>query len=541
MNKFFYFLFILSFGFAKGQFDSKVIAKVTSTTFDIGEQIDFYLNVEVDSVQKITFPDKLSINPIETLESFPIDTQNLGDKYLLVKRYNLIQFDSGYYFIPSQRVLINGFSKLSNPVKIRVNDIEVDTLKQKMYEIKPVQIVSKSYRLLFIKIGLLVLIITAIIFIIYLYKVYQKKLLKKKNIIPPFEKAINSLKELEKRQPKDQMEYKSYYSDLIDVLRLYFEEETDIDALESTSDQLLMKLEGLKKEGKLDLDDKTIKNLQTVLNTADLVKFARAIPDIGKNDIDIKLVEEAVVNTKEVLPEPTLEELRAKKQYEELIRKQKVNRTIKWILSLLGVSTFFSFVILFLIYGYYPVKDTIFRYPTKKLIDQDWVSSEYGVPPIKISSPKILKRINLKEKTITFFQMDSIEADFYSEILFETKYNSISSDKKNKSDSNISNAEETQKIIDKTIDRLKIIGAVNILFNSENFTTPKGLPTLKISGTLDYSKNKSKERVRSNFTSLVVNYDEGQILMTFFYEKNDRYGEKILNKMINSIELIKEL
>ena len=47
--------------------------------------------------------------------------------------------------------------------------------------------------------------------------------------------------------------------------------------------------------------------------------------------------------------------------------------------------------------------------------------------------------------------------------------------------------------------------------------------------------------MRSNFTSLVVNYDEGQILMTFFYEKNDRYGEKILNKMINSIELIKEL
>ena len=78
MNKFFYFLFILSFGFAKGQFDSKVIAKVTSTTFDIGEQIDFYLDVEVDSVQKITFPDKLSINPIETLESFPIDTKNLG-------------------------------------------------------------------------------------------------------------------------------------------------------------------------------------------------------------------------------------------------------------------------------------------------------------------------------------------------------------------------------------------------------------------------------------------------------------------------------
>ena len=323
-------------------------------------------------------------------------------------------------------------------------------------------------------------------------------------------------------------------------MRLYFEEETDIDALESTSDQLLFKLENLKKEGKLDLKEKTIKNLKTVLSTADLVKFARAIPDIGKNDEDIKLVEEVVVNTKEVLPEPTMEELKAKKQYEELLRKQKLNRMMKWTFSLFGISIFVCFIILFLIYGYYPVRDTIFRYPTKKLIDRDWVTSEYGTPPIKISSPKILKRSNLNDKNIIFFQMDSIESNFYSEILFEKKLNSAT-DKKNTTESNITNAEETQKIIDKTIDRLKMIGGVNILFNSENFTTPNGVPTLKISGTLDYSKYKNEERVRSNFTSLVVNYDEGQILMTFFYEKNDRYGEKILNKMIDSVELIKEL
>ena len=122
MSKYFYFLLILTHGFISGQLNSKVSANVTSSTFIIGEQIDFYVNVEVDSVKQITFPNKLSINPIETLESFPVDTQKVGKKYLLVKRYNLIQFDSGYYFIPSQRVLINGFSKLTNPIKIRVND-----------------------------------------------------------------------------------------------------------------------------------------------------------------------------------------------------------------------------------------------------------------------------------------------------------------------------------------------------------------------------------------------------------------------------------
>ena len=84
MSKYFYFLLILSFGFIRGQLTSKVSANVTSSTFSIGEQIDFYVNVEVDSVEQITFPNKLSINPIETLESFPIDTQRLGNKYLLV-------------------------------------------------------------------------------------------------------------------------------------------------------------------------------------------------------------------------------------------------------------------------------------------------------------------------------------------------------------------------------------------------------------------------------------------------------------------------
>ena len=124
--------------------------------------------------------------------------------------------------------------------------------------------------------------------------------------------------------------------------------------------------------------------------------------------------------------------------------------------------------------------------------------------------------------------------------MFERKLDSPSN-KKPSDNIAISNAEDTQKIIDKTLNRLQKIGGVNILFDTENFKTPNGLPTLRLSGTLDYSKEANKERVRSNFTSLVINYDEGSVTMTFFYEKNDRYGEKILNKMIQSIELIREL
>ncbi len=57
----------------------------------------------------------------------------------------------------------------------------------------------------------------------------------------------------------EQEEFKIYYSRLTDVVRRYLEEEAKIDALESTSEELLIKLETAKRRrnfkfGPQDLD-----------------------------------------------------------------------------------------------------------------------------------------------------------------------------------------------------------------------------------------------------------------------------------------------
>ena len=106
-------MFFSVFGLVNSQNIPKVNSGVVSNTINIGEQINFFLNIEVDSVKRIEFPEKLQIAPMELLEIFPTDTQKIQNRYLLTKRYALIQFDSGYYHIPPQRVLINGFSKIS--------------------------------------------------------------------------------------------------------------------------------------------------------------------------------------------------------------------------------------------------------------------------------------------------------------------------------------------------------------------------------------------------------------------------------------------
>ena len=85
--------------------------------------------------------------------------------------------------------------------------------------------------------------------------------------------------------------------------------------------------------------------------------------------------------------------------------------------------------------------------------------------------------------------MDSIQSKYYIELFFEKK-NKSDLNQNSQVDNNTSGKEKTQQILDQTIERYQSQGAVNILMDAENYETSSGLPTLKISGTLDISKTK---------------------------------------------------
>ena len=96
MNLIRFILIFIAFGTVQSQNIPKVNAGVNSSTINIGEQINFFLNVELDSIQKIEFPEKLQIAPMEILEIFPTDTQKIQNRFFFTKRYSLIQFESGF-------------------------------------------------------------------------------------------------------------------------------------------------------------------------------------------------------------------------------------------------------------------------------------------------------------------------------------------------------------------------------------------------------------------------------------------------------------
>ena len=525
-----------------GQMGYDVQVEVDTTKMRIGEKIEYTLQVKADSTSLINFAEQPFFAPFEVLEESPIDTIKAKSHYYFTKKYALIQFDSGAYWLPPQKVIVNGFSKITDSLLVHVANVPVDTLKQKLFDIKPVAEVAQNFDAIIQSIVYWVLTVLLFLSLIYAFFFAKNRREESKKKLPPFERAIEELKALETFTPSLQEEYKQYYSRLTDVVRRYLEDEAKITALESTTDELLSKLESLKQSGHLELERETIKNLKTVLQTADLVKFARSTPEFGTTAEDRKLVQGVVIETKEALPEPSPEEIQKREEYRLLLAKKRRKKQLQWGLASVVILMILSLVIAIGMYGYYPVRDTLVGYPTIQLKNREWVTSQYGTPPVKISTPEVLRRVKTEKGGTLRFSSGNYDAPFYIDLVFTKKTPKQQAvQAPTKEDQQDQQKEKVQKLINAIINDFQSRGAVNILIKEEKITTLSGIPALKIFGTLDYPKKGKSKRVRCNYTTHVFDFEQGGINLTLLYEKEDRYGELIEKRVMDSFELIKEL
>ena len=520
-----------------GQVYEEILIAVDSTEFKIGEQINIRFQVKRDSLSKIQFPEQPNFAPFEILEIFPLDTIRSQTHYLFTKKYALIQFDSGNYWIPKQKILINGVNAISDSISIRINTVVVDTLKQPLFDIKPLVKLERGYKELTKQIAVIFFILLVLAFLIFLGLRFQKKREEKRKKIPPFERALLELKALEEERPRLQEEYKSYYSKLTEVVRRYLEEEANITALESTSKELLKKLELLIDAGKLDLSTEILLSLKQVLEHADLVKFARSAPEFEVATSDRNIVEDVVIKTQEALPEPTQEEIEATAAFQKELKKKK----FKFQLKIAGLGILVLTIIVFLIsiykYGFENVKDTLIQYPTKVLMNNQWVQSQYGTPPIFLSTPEVLIRKAETPKGITIFSAGDPLNTVYVQINFLEQ----APPEEGKEKSEEEQQQEAQDLINEILASLEQDGATNMLINPDPYKTKDGSEVIQISGTLDLLNPESKERTRSRLRSIILPFNQVQVELRILYDKEDRYGEEIENRIIESLEVLKEL
>ena len=375
---------------------AQVTSSIDSTSIKIGEQITYQINVEADSTDLVVFPEGQTFQPLEMIESYQVDTTKNNAKFNLIKRYGLTQFDSGAYTIPRQKIIIGNRTLFTDSLKVEVNNVVIDTIKQGLFDIKPYTQVDKisSDWWKYLLYGLLALALLG--FLLYWF-IWRKKPLsedEKIALLPPYDRAKLALKKLEESDYLKQEALKDYYSELTLIIRKYLDEKVYDHSLESTTDELIDRLNLLKEGNQIDLSKESIKNIESILKRADLVKFAKSSPDVALAELDRTTIDSEIDQVKEALPEPTEEEKLLDEKYrEELERKKKSKKVILTVvISVFLLSAIFT--VFSLKYGFDYVKDTIIGHDSKELLEtKNWVTSDYGAPPITITTPKVLRRI----------------------------------------------------------------------------------------------------------------------------------------------------
>lgn len=531
MPMFVFLLFIIQIS---AQNNPTISTEIDTTNIKIGEQVKWTVTVDIDSTSQVIFPEGQTFSPLETVEAFATDTTRKKDRLTLQKIYALTQFDSGAYKLPSQRIEINGTGFMTDSMLINVATIPVDTLNQKMYDIKPLINVEKSnvefWKYLII--GILILLILGGLF--YWFVLRQKPLTEEEKValLPPYDRALLELKRLENSKYLIQDEYKQYYSELTSIVRSYLEEDAHVTALESTTGQLIEKLELLKDAGELKLDDDTIKQFQQILQTADLVKFAKNKPSTSVAEQDRKLVEQIVEKTHEALPEPTEDELIEQVEYqEELERKQKKKKIVIGIASLVAIILIGTTIAgVKLGFGY--LKDSVFGHPTKELLEGEWVRSTYGFPPIQVETPQVMARQEVKLPSEAKAAIADIQAFGYTSPigLFTVGATSITL--------NQQDAEpDFEKTIDQILSNFEGLGAKNIITKQEEFYTVSGVKGLKVFGSGEFLIPESKELIDGEYTVLLFGGKGFQQYVILTWLEDDTYAQEIVDRILASVEV----
>lgn len=530
-------LFLLSASVFAQQ--KQVATSIDTLKNKIGAEFKLTLKTSVDTSAKVIFPNIKNIGALEVIQSYPIDTIKKDDRYELIKKYGLTQFDSGKYTIPSIKILINNKQFLTDSLLVEVANVQVDTLKQKMFDIKDIAPAENSIGDWWKYLLLLVLIIGTGALIYWYVKKRQKKQIEEEIFKTPIEKATGLLNTLEKKELWQKGEIKAYYSELTDIARNYIEEAIEIPAMESTTSELIEGLKAASVKKKMALSKETIENLEKVLKQADLVKFAKSKPMDFEITEDRNKIQKSILTLDNSIPieviieeDTLLNEAQKQKQKQIQLREKRKKRIVITFVSVVFLvgATLTYFVAT---RGFDYVKDNIIGHPTKELLESEWVKSEYGNPSITIETPKVLKRVDLtktlpKEGMALIKEMNS----FAYGSLLDNFYVMVSTFKY-KQEGEI----DLSKSMNGVLQSFESNGAQNMIVKQESFETGDGIKGIKGYGTFSRLDEDNRNSVKLYYEVLIFGQESGLQQIIIFHKEGDVYANEISDRILSSVEL----
>ncbi len=293
-------LFLLLFLASTAAAQVTASARVDSAELLLGDQVKLHVEVRHPKGVVVSPPNLEDIKMdtvIEFLEQGNWDTTNAGSAILLRRQLTFIVWDTGRMKVPSIPFAVfqgkESDSVFTPAIQIRVDLPPVDST---LNDIKPIIEEPTVWQDYLPYMGALL----AVLIVLWLVYIARKK--KKEQalaplppvILQPHEIALQKLEALKNKQLWQAGQVKLYHSELTHILRQYLEARYGIHALEQTTDEILVQMQ------KLNLPSVHLEKLASLLQTVDLVKFAKAQPPVNFHEEALALVQQFILATKPV-------------------------------------------------------------------------------------------------------------------------------------------------------------------------------------------------------------------------------------------------
>lgn len=252
----------------------------------------FILQFHIDNPSKKEFVYPSFIDSIDShfdiLKVLKSDTIN--QKVIL--NYEVASYEFGTFQIGPfpYRYEENGIMQRdsTNSLNIEIIAPEVDTTKGFMDIYGPVEM-PFSWKEMVKPVSIIGGIILAIVLITYLVLRYLKARKAKRQVvveevappIDPYKEARDTWQSLKDSDASAQWEPKLFYTSITDILRIYFERTLHFNAPEMISDEILDALKSKK------IDPMILDQVRSILQNADLAKFAKSTPPIETRVFDL--------------------------------------------------------------------------------------------------------------------------------------------------------------------------------------------------------------------------------------------------------------
>lgn len=292
-------------GVAQANAQVKISASIDTALMLIGDQTTLRLSAtypEGVAVQMPILTDTV-IRQLEVIEASTFDTATVNGQVTINQAYVVTSFDSGYYQIPQFPLAITmpdgSFDTIySNNLYFGVMTMPIDTTQPNVIaDIRAVEGAPVTFKevLPWLLYSLLGIVIIALVYLLA-RKVGGKEPIFKAKEAPKEPAHVIALRDLDvlKEQKLWQRGLtKEYYSALVDILRVYLDNRFNIQAMESTSEEILRAVGPCS-----EITREQKEELKQLLYRADFVKFAKASAMANENEDSYCFVEGFVVSTK---------------------------------------------------------------------------------------------------------------------------------------------------------------------------------------------------------------------------------------------------